>query len=286
MKLVIVSGLSGSGKTIALHTLEDAGYLCVDNLPVGLLSDFVATMQNNKPTLYDLIAVAVDARCDIDDMAHFENIIKEIKALAVDVEILFLTSNVDKLLTRFNETRRKHPLSRNGLPLVEAIQLERSILISISSNADLTIDTSDLNVHQLRDIIHNRLMQDNAKTMTILIQSFGFKHGLPADTDFMFDVRCLPNPHWETHLRPLSGKDKLVIEYLQSFPQVQEMEKSIVEFMSTWIPCFEKEGRSYMTVSIGCTGGQHRSVYLSQKISDELQKIPGTSISLRHRECD
>ncbi len=285
MKLVIVSGLSGSGKTIALHTLEDAGYFCVDNLPVGLLSDFVHSMKNNKPALYDLISVAVDARCNIQDMAHFENIITEIKALDIEVEILFLTSKVEKLLTRFNETRRKHPLSRKGLPLVEAIHLERSVLKSISSNADLTIDTSDINVHELRDIINNRILQDDSETMAILIQSFGFKHGLPADTDFMFDVRCLPNPHWEGHLRPFSGKDAPVIEYLESFPAVADMEKSILNFMQQWIPCFENEGRSYMTISIGCTGGQHRSVYLAQKITAELKKSR-SNVSLRHRESD
>jgi len=284
MKLVIVSGLSGSGKTIALHTLEDAGYFCVDNLPVGLLSDFVTSMKNNKPALYDLISVAVDARCNIQDMEHFENIIAEIKAHNVEVEILFLTSKVEKLLTRFNETRRKHPLSRKGLPLVEAIHLERSVLKSISSNADLTIDTSELNVHDLRHIINNRILHEKTETMAILIQSFGFKHGLPADTDFMFDVRCLPNPHWEGHLRPFTGKDAPVIEYLESFAVVTDMEKSILDFMQHWIPCFEKEGRSYMTVSIGCTGGQHRSVYLTQKISNELKKTR-SNVSLRHREC-
>ncbi len=284
MKLVIVSGLSGSGKTIALHTLEDAGYFCVDNLPVGLLSDFITSMKNNKPAIYDLLAVAVDARCNVQDMEHFENIVSEIKALDVEVEIIFLTSKIDKLLTRFNETRRKHPLSRKGLPLVEAIHLERSILKIISSNADLTIDTSELNVHDLRHIINNRILPDNSETMAILIQSFGFKHGLPADTDFMFDVRCLPNPHWEGHLRPYTGKDAPVIEYLESFPSVADMENSILDFMRHWIPCFEKEGRSYMTVSIGCTGGQHRSVYLTQKIASELQKTR-SNVSLRHREC-
>lgn len=285
MKLVIVSGLSGSGKTIALHTLEDAGYFCVDNLPVGLLADFVNSMKNNKPVLYDLIAVAIDARCNIQDMAHFENITAEIKALDIELEILFLTSKIEKLLTRFNETRRKHPLSRKGLPLVEAIHLERSVLKGISSNADLTIDTSELNVHELRHIINNRILHENSETMAILVQSFGFKHGLPADTDFMFDVRCLPNPHWEGQLRPFSGKDQPVIEYLESFPAVAEMEKSILDFMQHWIPCFEKEGRSYMTISIGCTGGQHRSVYLTQKITCELHKTR-SNVSLRHRECD
>jgi UPF0042 nucleotide-binding protein len=285
MKLVIVSGLSGSGKTIALHTLEDIGYFCVDNLPVGLLSDFVTTMKNNKPALYDLIAVAVDARCGIDDMGHFDHILQEIKALGVETEILFLTSNVETLLTRFNETRRKHPLSRKGLPLVEAIDVERSMLKHISCNADLVIDTTKLNVHELRHIINQRMLHAKDETMAILIQSFGFKHGLPADTDFMFDVRCLPNPHWESQLRSLTGKDQPVIDYLAEFEDVQRMQDSILQFINLWIPCFEKEGRSYMTISIGCTGGQHRSVYLAQNLATELQRNRD-NLSIRHRDCE
>ncbi len=285
MKLVIVSGLSGSGKTIALHTLEDAGFFCVDNLPVGMLVDFITTMQNNKPALYDLLAVSVDARCDLDDMEHFDNILKELQALDIEVTTLFLTSEVEKLLTRFSETRRKHPLSRRGLPLVEAIHLERSILKPVRASADLTIDTSDLNVHELRRIIRHRLVEEHKDGMAILIQSFGFKHGMPADTDFMFDVRCLPNPHWEGSLRPYTGKDQPVIDYLESFEEVRRMKQSIVDFLKQWIPCFEQEGRSYMTVSIGCTGGQHRSVYLAQKICEELS-AERDNVSLRHRECD
>lgn len=284
MKLVIVSGLSGSGKSIALNTLEDNGYFCVDNLPVGLLSDFVSTMKNSRSAIHEQIAVAVDARCGTEDMGHFEHILKEIKSLDVDVNILFLTAQDGALLTRFNETRRKHPLSHNGLTLTEAINAEREILLPISSNADHTIDTTRLNVHELRDIIKNRLFDENSASMTILIQSFGFKHGLPADTDFMFDVRCLPNPHWEAYLRPFRGTDKPVIEYLESFTEVKDMKDSILGFLSKWIPCFEKEGRSYMTVSIGCTGGQHRSVYLASKITDELSKTRD-NVSLRHREC-
>ena len=285
MKLVIVSGLSGSGKTVALHTLEDAGYFCVDNLPVGLLSDFVLSMKTSKPALYDLIAVAIDARSNAQDMAHFENIMSEIKALDVEVEILFLTSKVEKLLTRFSETRRKHPLSRRGLPLVEAIHVERSILKKISSRANITIDTTQLNVHELRHTINNRMLHGSGDSMAILIQSFGFKHGLPADTDFIFDVRCLPNPHWEGNMRPFTGKDQPVIDYLESFAVVAQMEQSIIQFMQQWIPCFEKEGRSYMTVSIGCTGGQHRSVFLAEKIAAELKK-QHDNIAIRHRESD
>lgn len=284
MKLVIVSGLSGSGKSIALNTLEDSGYFCVDNLPVGLLTDFVETMKKSTPAIYDQVSVAVDARCATEDLGHFASILKEIRALDVEVQLLFLTCHIEKLLIRFNETRRKHPLTHEGLPLVEAIQLESSILKPISDHADVSVDTSELNVHELRHLISQRLLRSDTQNMAILIQSFGFKHGLPADTDFMFDVRCLPNPHWERKLRPFTGRDQPVIDYLAGFKEVSDMEHSILQFLQQWIPCFEQEGRSYMTVSIGCTGGQHRSVYLTERLSAAL-KDKHKNISVRHREC-
>jgi UPF0042 nucleotide-binding protein len=283
VKLVIVSGLSGSGKTVALHTLEDSGYFCVDNLPVGLLPEFIEKMTRSKPVLYELIAVAIDARSGVDDMDRFDQIINQIRSLNISLEILFLTSDIKKLLSRFSETRRKHPLSRSGLPLVEVIRLEQKLLSSIYANADLIIDTTSFNVHELRQTIINRLLPDSGTELAILIQSFGFKHGLPADTDFVFDVRCLPNPYWEDQLKSLSGKDDSVIQYLQGFEEVNAMFDSILDFLKTWIPCFEKENRSYMTISIGCTGGQHRSVYLVEKIASELQKIQYNA-SVHHRD--
>ena len=283
VKLVIVSGLSGSGKTVALHTLEDAGYFCVDNLPVGLLPDLVGKMTQSKPALYDLIAVAIDARSGVDDMDRFDDIINQIRESEISLEILFLTSDIKKLLSRFSETRRKHPLSKRGLPLVEVIQLERALLNNIYAIADLIIDTTTFNVHELRQTIITRLLPSTGADLSILIQSFGFKHGLPADTDFIFDVRCLPNPHWEEHLKLLTGKDDLVIQYLQSFAEVNGMFDSISGFLKTWIPSFEKENRSYMTISIGCTGGRHRSVYLVEKIASELLQVPYQA-SVHHRD--
>ncbi|MCP4432699.1 MAG: RNase adaptor protein RapZ, partial [Gammaproteobacteria bacterium] len=192
MKLVIVSGLSGSGKTVALRTLEDAGYFCVDNLPIGLLGNFIDTTIFEKPPLYDMIAVAIDARSGIDNMSKFEEVVGQIKSLKFKTEILFLTADTTKLVSRFSETRRKHPLSRRGLPLVEAIHLEQKLLKNIYANADLIIDTTSLNIHQLRRSIVNRLLPDIGTKLAILVQSFGFKHGLPNDTDFVFDLRCLP----------------------------------------------------------------------------------------------
>jgi len=283
MKLVIVSGLSGSGKTVALHTLEDSGYFCVDNLPVGLLPDFIDKMTHLKPVLYDLIAVAIDARSGIEDMDRFEEIIDQIKSRNISVEVLFLTSNINKLLSRFSETRRKHPLSKQGLPLVEVIELERNLLSNIYAGADLKIDTSTFNVHELRHTIVTRLLPNTGKDLSILVQSFGFKHGLPADTDYIFDVRCLPNPHWEIELESLTGRDKPVIGYLESFAEVNSMAQSINDFLQTWIPYFKEENRSYMTISIGCTGGRHRSVYLVEKITSELQKSKYNA-SVHHRD--
>ena len=283
VKLIIVSGLSGSGKTVALHTLEDAGYFCVDNLPVGLLPDFINKMTHSKPALYDLIAVAIDARSGVDDMDRFDDIINQIRELKISLKILFLTSDIKKLLSRFSETRRKHPLSKRGLPLVEVIQLERALLNNIYASADLIIDTTTFNVHELRQTIVTRLLPSTGADLSILIQSFGFKHGLPADTDFIFDVRCLPNPHWEERLKLLTGKDDLVIQYLQSFTEVNDMFDSISGFLKTWIPSFEKENRSYMTISVGCTGGRHRSVYLVEKIATKLLQIPYNA-SIHHRD--
>lgn len=283
MKLIIVSGLSGSGKTIALHTLEDAGYFCVDNLPISLLPNFIDTMLEAKPATYDLVAVAIDARSGADDINYFDEIIKQAREQADFVEILFLTSEIKKLITRFSETRRKHPLSRQGIPLVDAIKLEQNLLRNIYSKADLVIDTSKFNVHQLRQMIIKRLIPSNSSELAILVQSFGFKHGLPTDTDFVFDVRCLPNPHWESHLKNLNGRDEPIVDYLESFPEVISMFDSINSFLTTWIPCFEKENRSYMTISLGCTGGQHRSVFLADKLALSLKNNKYNS-TVRHRE--
>jgi UPF0042 nucleotide-binding protein len=283
MKLIIVSGLSGSGKTIALHTLEDAGYFCVDNLPISLLPNFIDTMLDSKPATYDYVAVAIDARSGADDIDHFDKIIEQAKQQASFVEILFLTSDIKKLITRFSETRRKHPLSRQDRPLVDAINLEQDLLRNIYSKADLVIDTSTFNVHQLRQVIIKQFLPSNSPKLAILIQSFGFKHSLPTDTDFVFDVRCLPNPHWESHLKDFNGRDVSIIEYLEGFPEVTSMFSSINSFLMTWIPFFEKENRSYMTISIGCTGGQHRSVFLAEKIALSLKKNNYNS-TVRHRE--
>lgn len=283
MKLVIVSGLSGSGKTVALHTLEDSGYYCIDNLPLGMLPQLVDNMTATSPQPYDLVAIAVDARSRIDNSNEFDEILRQISNHGVQPQVLFLTCDTSRLLKRFSETRRKHPLSRRGLPLADAIQQEKKLLEDINANADLSIDSSSLNVHELRQIIIDRLITQTGAEMGILIQSFGFKNGVPADTDFVFDVRCLPNPHWEESLRPLSGRDRAVVKYLENYADVEEMFDSILRFLLDWIPRFEKENRSYMTISIGCTGGKHRSVYLAERICAAIRQ-ERSNITIRHRD--
>ena len=283
MKLVIVSGLSGSGKTVALRTLEDAGYYCIDNLPLGMLPELIDSMINTTPEPYDLVAIAIDARSGFDSATQFDEIMSHIAAHPLQLDVLFLTCSTSRLLKRFSETRRMHPLSRRGLPLADAIQQEKKLLEDIHANADLAIDSSDLNVHELRQMIIDRLLDQSTAEMGILIQSFGFKNGVPADTDFVFDVRCLPNPHWEEDLRPLSGRDRAVVKYLESYTEVDDMFESIYKFLTDWIPRFEKENRSYMTISIGCTGGKHRSVYLVERIAARLGQNRD-NISPRHRD--
>ena len=283
MKLVIVSGLSGSGKTVALHTLEDAGYYCIDNLPLSMLPELVDKLINSSPQPYDLVAIAVDARSRVDNSDRFDEVIRLMGKHPLQLKVLFLTADIARLLKRFSETRRKHPLSREGLPLADAIKQEKELLEDIHANADISIDSSNLNVHELRQMLIDRLVSQSTSEMGILIQSFGFKNGVPADTDFVFDVRCLPNPHWEEDLKPLSGRDQAVIEYLQNYSEVDEMLTSISDFLVKWIPRFEKENRSYMTISIGCTGGQHRSVYLAERIAAKF-KSARDNLSLRHRD--
>ena len=286
MRLIIVSGLSGSGKTVALHALEDEGFYCIDNLHLGLLSPFVTQLLTPRLKLYDAAAVGIDARSGVEELRRFDAIVREIRDQGVELEIIYLQAEVDTLLKRFSETRRKHPLTRKGLPLVEAIHLERSLLGEIAAHADLTIDTTHTNVHQLTAQIRERVGRDPASTLSLQFQSFGFKHGVPTDSDFVFDVRCLPNPHWEPRLRSQTGLDPAVREYLEAHPMVENMYDDLCRFLETWIPRFEAENRNYLSVSIGCTGGQHRSVYLVQRLGEHFHADRGASVTIRHRELE
>jgi RNase adapter protein RapZ len=284
MKLIIVSGLSGSGKTVALRALEDEEFYCIDNLHMGLLLAFVEQLASPGLKLYDNAAVGIDARSGVGDLARFAQIVDDIESTGLDVEIIFLQADLETLISRFSETRRRHPLTREGLPLVEAIHLERSLLEPIASRADLTIDTSRTNVHQLRALIGERMRTSANSSLSLLFQSFGYKHGVPPDSDYVFDARCLPNPHWERELRDLTGRDAKVIEYLHRHGEAEELYVSIRTFLTRWIPRFEAENRSYLSVSVGCTGGRHRSVYLVERLASHFRESRYENVSIRHRE--
>ncbi len=283
MKLIIISGLSGSGKTVALHTLEDEDYYCVDNLPLGLLSSFVSQLLTQKIRLYDNIAVGIDARSHAEDLHEFSHIINELRHSDIDIEVIYIQAERETLVKRFSDTRRKHPLTRKGLPLCEAIEIERTLLKDVALAADLYIDTTYTNIHQLREHIKTLVVRRQHGSLSILFQSFGFKNGAPVDSDFVFDVRCLPNPHWEPALRPLTGQDPEVIKFLQSQQDVQEMLQYLRDFLRFLIPRFTQQNRFYLTVSIGCTGGQHRSVFIAEQLHDDF-KAQLDNVSLRHRE--
>jgi len=286
MKLVIISGLSGSGKSVALHTLEDMGFYCIDNLPIGLLADFGRHITESPTKLFERYAVGIDARNVTADLSQFPDILDELKARNIRSEIVFLQAADDTLIKRFSETRRRHPLSLPNISLAEAIKRETELLSPILARADLVIDTSTTNVHQLRDLVRNRLDRRGDSRLSLLFTSFGFKHGIPKDADFVFDVRCLPNPHWEPRLRPLTGRDADVRDYLEDHSSVQQMYANIRDFIAQWLPSFEREGRSYLTVAIGCTGGQHRSVYLTERLGAHFQQESDNSTIIRHRELE
>lgn len=281
MRLVIISGRSGSGKTLALHALEDLGFYCIDNLPLTLLPGLESHIGSIQP----LVAVSIDARNLSIQIMQFQDIMAELKNSRYSREILYLDASDSILLRRFSETRRKHPLTNETTSLREAIRKEKELLTPIASLADLTIDTSPLNRQALYELVKGRVAAHQGNRLQVLLQSFGYKQGLPPDADFVFDLRCLPNPYWEPELRELSGKDAAVIEFLSSKPEVVKLENDILQFLQTWIPLFEADHRSYITIALGCTGGQHRSVYLAENIAARLRKkIPNTQ--LRHRELE
>jgi UPF0042 nucleotide-binding protein len=282
MKLLVITGLSGSGKSIALHTLEDLGYYCIDNLPLFLLAELSRRLIGRRDGAFDRTAVGIDVRTAAGELRNLPALVKELQSQGVDCRTVYLDASSDTLVKRFSETRRKHPLAGGERPLEEAMRLERQLLEPILGSADLHIDTTHTNVHQLRDQIRLRLEKSDAG-VSILLMSFGFKHGVPRDVDFVFDVRCLPNPHWQTELRPLTGRDRAVAAFLETNPGVGEMFDDLSGFFDRWIPAFEADARSYLTIAVGCTGGQHRSVYLAERLGKHLAQ-QGLSVLLRHRE--
>ncbi len=282
MKLIIVSGLSGSGKSVALNTLEDLGYYCIDNLPAGLLSALALELKL-APKPVENVAVGIDARNLPQSLQQFNDILDQLQVQGISNEILFITSDPDVLIKRFSETRRRHPLSNEQVSLAEAIELERQLLEPIARRADLFLDTTQTTIHELRDLVHQRVERREESRLSLMFQSFGFKHGIPTDADFVFDLRCLPNPHWHPELRPLTGRDEPVARYLDSEPKVGAMAEQITAFLETWVPAFEADNRSYLTVALGCTGGQHRSVYLAERLAKHFSEhYP--NVTIRHRE--
>ncbi len=285
MNLVIVSGLSGSGKSVALHALEDMDFYCIDNLPVTLLDAFASEIKKQTDKTDGNVAVGIDARNHPDQLVNFPDIIAGLKNKGIHCKILFLQADDATLLKRFSETRRKHPLSGTGIPLADAIIKERSLLTPITANADMFIDTSRTNVHQLRDLIMEFHGNSGNSEFSLLLRSFGYKHGLPTDADFVFDARCLPNPYWQPTLRALSGMDREVREYLDRETIAQQYYNQLEQFLNEWIPYFKADNRSYLSIAIGCTGGQHRSVYLVEKLARQLDG-QAAEVVKRHRELE
>ena len=282
MKLVIISGRSGSGKSTALHQLEDEGFYCIDNLPVSLLPALVEKTGRERFGHYQGMAVCIDARNAPEDLETFSAVLDSLPA-DTETQILFLDAQDAVLIKRFSETRRRHPLTTGSTPLAEAIVAERGLLEPLSSAASLLLDTSQMTIYELRDAIKQRLLGDTRDSMSLLFQSFGFKRGIPADADLVFDVRMLPNPHWVSELRPKTGLDPEVREFLEAQPLTHELYADIHAYLDRWLPRYRDSNRSYMTVSLGCTGGQHRSVYLADRLYRAYRdQFP--DIHIRHRE--
>ncbi|MDO8811253.1 MAG: RNase adapter RapZ [Gallionella sp.] len=276
MQLFLISGLSGSGKSVALKTLEDAGFYCVDNLPAELLSSLIEQL---LPAGYQNIAVSVDVR-NAHSVQVLPSLLLQLMQKDLAVHVLYLDAQTDTLVKRFSETRRLHPLSDGARTLPECVTYERELLAEIS-NIGHHIDTSDLNANALRAWIKQFIQVDRTR-LTLLFESFGFKQGIPLDADLVFDVRCLPNPYYNPALRPLTGNDAAVIEFLENTPAVQDMLGDIRHFLERWLPCYIADNRSYLTVAIGCTGGQHRSVYFAEKLARHFEQQQ--QVLVRHRE--
>lgn len=283
MRLIIVSGLSGSGKSVALNLLEDAGFYCIDNIPAALLGAVISTIIATGDAFYDNLAVGVDARSRAEDLATLPGLIAQLRSQGVRCEVLFLHAEEHSLLRRYAESRRPHPLAAEGMSLREAIARERELLGPVISCAGLIIDTSRSSVYELRDMVRNRMGLHSEPGLSILIESFGYKNGIPPDADIVFDLRCLPNPHWESALRPLTGRDAPVIDYLENAPRAQQLLADIHAFLDRWIPHYGDFNRNYLTVALGCTGGQHRSVYLAEKLAAAL-RLKHPQVLIRHRE--
>lgn len=283
MRLIVVSGLAGAGKSEALNMLEDLGYYCIDNLPLSLLRTVSADIVWRQLQDFERLAIGVDSRARKHEIAEFAERIDALRSTELRIDVLYLYADEATILRRYSQTRRRHPLSSAQRSLIDAAALDVARTQPIAAKADISIDTSRTNIHELRDLIRNQVEGSDAGELSILVQSFGFKHGLPPAVDFVFDVRCLPNPHWVAELRDLTGLDAPVIAHLATQPAIHEMRDYIAGFFRRWLPEFARQDRMYIILAIGCTGGRHRSVYLAEQIAAQLRgEYP--QVLVRHNE--
>ena len=283
MRLIIVSGLSGSGKSVALHVLEDVGYYCIDNMPAALLQSVIGEVTKGMEPEAQLLAVGVDARNRPHDIQALPGLIDELRGQGIETELLFLQASDEVLLKRYRDSRRRHPLATRGTALHAAIARERDVLSAIINAADLVIDTSSTSIYELADAVRERVDRRKAKSLSVLIESFGFREGIPADADFVFDLRSLPNPYWTVELRGLTGLDEEVAEFLDGQDRFVAMYEDILGFLKRWIPQYESVSRGYLTVAIGCTGGQHRSVWMTEKLAAALREFHDPVLTRHNR---
>ncbi|WP_432456003.1 MULTISPECIES: RNase adapter RapZ [unclassified Agarivorans] len=279
MELIIVSGRSGSGKTVALRVLEDLGYYCVDNLPVVLWRPLIEHLKRQ----YTKVAISIDVRNLPDEPSPIGQLIRD-EGSELNLLSIFLDAKDDALIRRYSETRRVHPLSQNDMSLAKAIESETALLAPISRNADLRIDTSRLSVHELSQLIRSRVTGEQQQQLIMVFESFGFKNGVPNDADYLFDARFLPNPHWQEELRPLCGLDQAVKDYLAKQPLVEQYIQQIADLLGSWLPHLEANNRAYLTIAIGCTGGQHRSVYVAEQLAEHFSQK--RKVQRRHRTLE
>lgn len=282
-RLIIVSGLSGAGKTVVLNTLEDLSYFTIDNLPISLLNEFIIQFSKPDNNLANQIAIGIDARNSLTDLSFLPETIKSLLDKHIPTELIYIEASNDVLTKRFSETRRKHPLSSDSVSLTDAIHQERGVTSALAEAADLRVDTSQMQLNELRNIVRERIARKDKAVLSLQIISFGYKNGIPKDSDYVFDLRCLPNPYWKKALRQYSGKDQPIIDFLSKQDSVKLMLNDIGEFLDRWIPQFENDNRSYLSIAFGCTGGHHRSVFIAEQLAAEFKKL-GRQVIIRHRD--
>ena len=283
MNWILISGLSGAGKSIAMRALEDLGFFCVDNLPMTMVPALVDQVRRAGTDRERHVAVVVDARGAGRGLEKFSEVVQQMRQDGINPQVIFLEAEDNALITRFKETRRRHPLTSKDCTLSEAISRERALLAPLRENADVVIDTTHTHLYQLRDLVRQRLYESTPDSFSVMLQSFGYKNGVPQDADMVFDARCLPNPYWQPELKSLNGQDEKVIRYLEAQPEAMKMLESLKSFLDQWIPAFELDNRAYLNIAIGCTGGQHRSVYLVDRIAEHLSG-KRDSVIVRHRD--